>query len=79
MPVPDAMILLNGTYICNGQVYTSNFSGATDSHGYAAFSVVPYAKYSVTVIPPASIDNDTGELRLLLTRSPNEGVLRFSI
>ena len=58
MPVSDAMVLLNGTYVCNGQTYPSNFSGTTDSDGNAAFSVVPYAKYNVTVIPPR---NTVGE------------------
>jgi hypothetical protein len=54
-PVPDAAVLLNGAYVCNGQVYLSNFSGTTDSEGNAAFGVVPGAKYNVTVIPPSSL------------------------
>jgi hypothetical protein len=54
-PVPDARVLLNGTYVCNGQVYPSNFFGKTDSTGNAAFTVVPYAKYNVTVILPSTL------------------------
>jgi hypothetical protein len=55
IPVSNAIVLLNGTYTCGGQIYPSNFSGTTDSHGSAVFSVVPYARYSVTVIPPRSL------------------------
>jgi hypothetical protein len=54
-PLPSATVLLNGTFVCNGLVYPSNFSGATDSDGNVAFGVVPDAKYNVTVIPPRSL------------------------
>ena len=55
-PVPNATVLLNGTYVCNNIVYPSNFSGKTDSDGNVAFGdLVPYAKYNVTVIPPSTL------------------------
>jgi hypothetical protein len=54
-PVKDAMVLLNGAYVCNGLVTVSNFSGTTDSNGNIEFGVVPGAKYNVTVFPPSSV------------------------
>jgi hypothetical protein len=53
-PVSGAIVLLNGTYLCGNTVYSSNFSGKTDADGNAAFAVVPYTKYNVTVIPPST-------------------------
>ena len=55
VPVQDAGILLNGTYVCNGELFRSVLYGTTNSQGNAVFAVVPGAYYMIIVTPPLSI------------------------
>lgn len=65
-PIPNATILLNGTFSCQPAPPDSrlNQSGITDSNGNAWFVVIPYANYNVTVILPENLQSRT----IILTR-----------
>jgi hypothetical protein len=57
-PIQDALVVINGTYICLDS--RLNQSGRTDSNGDATFAVTPHpATYDVTVILPESYQNQT--------------------
>ena len=60
-PIPNATILLNGTFSCQPAAPDSrlNQSGITDSNGNAWFGVIPYANYNVTVILPENMQSRT--------------------
>jgi len=50
--IEGAGVFLNGTYNCKGSSYTWNPSASTGLDGDAWFKVVPYTRYSITVVPP---------------------------
>lgn len=60
-PIPNATILLNGTFSCTPAPPDPrlNPSGITDSNGDVYFSVLPGAKYNVTVILPEAAQSRT--------------------
>jgi len=68
-PIPNALVVLNGTYICLDS--RLNQSRRTDLNGDVTFAVVPHpATYNVTVILPESYQNRTIIATNLRTPNP---------